>query len=46
MSDKEYVEVIQKAFDYKPTTNFILAGPKTLEQLRGQINEELIKIIR
>ena len=44
MNDKEYVEVIQKAFDYKPTTNFILAG--TLEQLRRQINEELIKIIR
>lgn len=45
MSNKEYVEVLQKAFDYKPTANFILAGSKTLKQLRRQINEELIKII-
>ena len=36
---------LQKAFDYKPTKIEIVTGPKTLEQLRKQINEELIKII-
>lgn len=43
MSD---AEVIQKAFDYRPTKIQFVMGPKTLEQLRRQINEELIKIIR
>ena len=42
MSDKE---VIQKAFNYKPTKIEFVMGPKTLKQLRRQINEELIKII-
>lgn len=43
MSD---AEVLQKAFDYKPAKIQFVMGPKTLEQLRRQINEELIKINR